>query len=95
MKKKWKPTIAIGGGHYCLNFNQIQLTSSYAISHVIPDYSFPITEQIIKEAEEKTKEQINEVLIDWKSMKSEERLKLIEVLNRLNLDYKKSKNIKK
>ena len=94
-EKEWKPTLAIGGGHYCLNFNQIQLTSNYAISHVIPNYSFPITEQIIKEAEEKTKEQIDEVLIDWKSMKSEERLKLLEVLDRLKLDYKKSKNIKK
>ena len=93
--KKWEPTIAIGGGHYCLNFNQIQLTSNYAISHVIPDYSFPITEQIIKEAEEKTKEQIDEVLIDWKSMKSEEREKLLEVLNRLKLKYIKTRNIKK
>ena len=93
--KKWEPTIAIGGGHYCLNFNQIQLTSNYAISHVIPDYSFPITEQIIKEAEEKTKEQIDEVLIDWKSMKSVEREKLLEVLNRLKLKYIKTRNIKK
>ena len=94
-EKEWKPTLAIGGGHYCLNFNQIQLTSNYAISHVIPDYSFPVTEKIIKEAEEKTKEQIDEVLIDWKSMKSKERLKLLEVLDRLKLKYIKTRNIKK
>ena len=94
-EKEWKPTLAIGGGHYCLNFNQIQLTSNYAISHVIPDYSFPVTEQIIKEAEEKTKEQIDEVLIDWKSMKSEERLRLLEVLDRLKLKYIKTRNIRK
>lgn len=93
--KGWKPTIAVGGGHYCLNFNQIQLNSEYAIGHVIPDYGFPVTEQIIKEAEEKTKEQISEVLIDWKSMKSEERQKLLEVVERVGLDYKRTSNIKK
>jgi D-aminoacyl-tRNA deacylase len=93
--KKWKPTIAIGGGHYCLNFNKIQLNSDYAIGHVIPDYGFPVTEQIIKEAEVKTSEQISKVLIDWKSMKSEQRLKIIEVLDRVGLDYEKSGSIKK
>jgi len=91
----WEPTIAIGGGHYCLNFNQIQLNSEYAIGHVIPDYGFPVNETILKEAEEKTKEQISEVLIDWKSMKSVERQKLLEVVDRVGLDYERTSNVKK
>lgn len=93
--KGWKPTIAIGGGHYCLNFNQIQLNSDYAIGHVIPDYGFPVTEKILIEAEEKTEEQINEVLIDWKSMKSEERQKLLGVIEKVGLDYERTSNVSK
>ncbi len=93
--KGWKPSIAIGGGHYCLNFNQIQLSSDYAIGHVIPDYGFPVTEQILKEAEAKTSEQIDKVLIDWKSMKSEERQKLLEVVERVGLEYERTSNVEK
>ena len=95
-KKNWKPTIGIGGGHYCLNFNQVQLKSNYAISHIIPEYGFPINKQLIKEAESKTKEQISEVLIDWKSCgKSEDRQKILEVLDNLGLQHERTKNISK
>lgn len=93
-KKNWKSSIAIGGGHYCLNFNKLQLNSDYAIGHIIPNYGFPINEQILKEAEKKTKEQIKEVLIDWKSMNSEEREKVLNVLDKLGLKYKRIDKIK-
>ena len=94
--KGWKAGIAIGGGHYCLNFNQIQLSSDYAIGHVIPDYGFPVTEQIVKEAEGKTKEQVSEVLVDWKSCgKSEERQKMLDVLDRVGLSYERTNNVDK
>src|SRR5271157_2615481 len=42
--------IAIGGPHYCPAFNKIQLNSNVAISHVIPKYVLPLTEEMIKEA---------------------------------------------
>lgn len=91
----WISCIGIGGGHYCLNFNNIQLNSKYAISHVIPEYAFPVNETIIKEAEEKTKEQIKLALIDWKSMKSEERQKVLDVLDKLGLKYERTSNVEK
>ncbi|MEK6820118.1 MAG: D-aminoacyl-tRNA deacylase, partial [Nanoarchaeota archaeon] len=42
--QKFIPAIGIGGPHYCPNFNKIQLNSDIAISHIIPQYAFPITE---------------------------------------------------
>lgn len=93
---KWIPVIAIGGNHYCQNFNEIQVNSNYAISHIIPEYSFPITEAMIKEAEEKTLEQINKVLIDWKGCgKSEERKRLLDLLEKLGLKYERTSNVEK
>ncbi len=95
-ERDWIPCIAIGGGHYCLNFNDIQLNSKYAISHVIPDYSFPVTETMIREAEKKTKEQIKLALIDWKSCgKSEERQNILDILDGIGLKYERTNKVEK
>src|SRR3989344_1790683 len=88
--------IAIGGPHYCPNFNKIQLKSNVAISHVISQYSFPLTEEMIKEAIEKTEEEIDFVLLDWKGLgTSEQRQKIIEVLDRMYVNYKKTSDVSK
>ena len=51
--------VGIGGPHYCPSFNKIQLKSNIAISHIISQYAFPFTEEMIKEAVEKTDEEID------------------------------------
>ena len=88
--------IAIGGPHYCPNFNKIQLSSNIAISHVISQYAFPFTEEMIKEAIEKTDEEIDFVLLDWKGLGSaEQRQKIIEILDGLYINYKKTSDVSK
>ncbi len=87
--------IGIGGPHYCPAFNKIQLYSNVAISHVIPNYVCPITEQMILEALQKTEEDVDFALIDWKGLKGEERKKVIEILDKNHVYYKKTGEIKK
>lgn len=88
--------VGIGGPHYCPNFNKIQLNSNIAVSHVIPQYVFPLTESMVKEAIEKTDEEVDLVLLDWKGLgKSEERKKVIEILDELHIDYRKTSEIEK
>jgi len=97
-KKQMKIAIGIGGPHYCPNFNKIQLsqTSDIAISHIIPEYCLPLNESMLKEAIEKTKEPTNIFLLDWKGCgKSEERQKVIEIINKLDLKYERTEKIKK
>src|SRR3989344_5694439 len=60
--------IALGGPHYCPNLNKIQLKSNVAISHIIPFYSLPLSEEILKEAIEKTEEEVDFALLDWKGL---------------------------
>ena len=75
--------IAIGGPHYCPNFNKIQLKSNIAISHIIPSYSFPLTEEMIKEALEKTEEEVDFFLLDWKGLgNAEKRNELLRILDK-------------
>jgi D-aminoacyl-tRNA deacylase len=88
--------IAIGGPHYCPNFNKIQLRSNVAISHVISQYAFPFTEQMIIEAIDKTEEELDFVLLDWKGLgNAEQRQKIIEILDRLYINHKKTSDISK
>ncbi len=88
--------IAIGGKHYCQNFNKIQLNSNVAISHVISQYVFPLKEEMVKEAIEKTDEEIDFALLDWKGLGNlEQRGKILEILDKLYVSYKKTSNINK
>src|SRR3990172_8536704 len=80
--------IAIGGPHYCPSFNRIQGKSNVAISHVIPQYAFSLTEEMISEAVKKTEEELDFVLLDWKGLgNSEQRQRVISILDRLYLNY--------
>jgi D-aminoacyl-tRNA deacylase len=88
--------IGIGGPHYCPNFNKIQLNSNFALSHIIPNYVFPLNEDMIREAIEKTCEEVDFFLLDWKGIgNKDERKRIIEILDKLYLSYKKTSDIKK
>ena len=100
--KNFKPNpyneiaIAIGGPHYCPNFNKIQLRSNIAISHVIPQYAFPFTEEMIKEAISKTDEEVDFVLLDWKGLgNSEQRQRILEILDKNYISYKRTSDVDK
>jgi D-aminoacyl-tRNA deacylase len=88
--------VGIGGPHYCPSFNKIQLKSNVALSHIIPKYVKPITEQMILETINKTAEEVDFVILDWKGLgNSEHREKVIEILERNYINYKKISEIKK
>ena len=86
--------VAIGGPHYCQSFNKIQLESNVAISHVIPNYVLPLTEQMVREAVEKTEEEVDFVLLDWKGIKkSSDRQQVKEILDKMYLTYKRTSQV--
>ena len=88
--------VGIGGPHYCPGFNKLQLHSNVAISHVIPKYVRPITKEMIIESIEKTHEEVDFVVLDWKGLgKAEEREKVVKILEENYISYKKISEIKK
>jgi len=93
--EKYESSIAVGGPHYCPNFNKIQLNSKYAISHIIPQYAFPIKRQMLEQAIKKTKEKISFIIIDWKGLKSQERQETIKLCDELGLGVKRTSEIEK
>jgi len=93
--RNWVPAIGIGGLHYCQSFNKIQKNSKYALSHIIPQYVFPINKEMLEEAINKTEEDVKTAIIDWKGLKSKERQETIKLLEELGLEYKRTSNVEK
>jgi D-aminoacyl-tRNA deacylase len=98
--EKFKPSkypevaIGIGGPHYCPGFNKLQKDSNVAFSHIIPQYAMPITEEMIKETLNKTEEDYDFVVIDWKGLGiSEERQRVINILEKNYIQWKKVSDI--
>lgn len=88
--------VGIGGPHYCPNFNKIQLNSNYAVSHIIPEYVLPLTAEMIKEALNKTEEEVDLVLLDWKGLgNAEDRQKVVDVLDKNYIRYKRTSQVSK
>lgn len=86
--------IGIGGPHYCPNFNKIQLNSNVAISHVIPEYALPLTEEMLKQAITKTEEEIDFAVLDWKGLgKKEQKDEMLKLLDKMYIQYKKASEI--
>jgi D-aminoacyl-tRNA deacylase len=87
---------AVGGPHYCPNFNKIQLNSNVAISHVIAQYALPLTDDMVKEVVAKTEEEIDFALLDWKGIgNAESRKQILEILDKNYIRYKKTSEIGK
>ena len=88
--------IGIGGPHYCPNFNKIEEKSNVAIAHIIPKYVLPITEEMITEAINQTIEEVDFAILDWKGLgKSEDRQKIIDILEKNYIQWKKVSEIEK
>jgi len=91
----YKIAIGIGGPHYCNNFNKIQLGENFAISHICPKYMLPLlTETVLQDAIDKTKEKVNLILLDWKGL-GKEKQRILELLENINIEYKRIDQIKK
>lgn len=90
-----EPAFAIGGPHYCPDFNKIQLKSNVAIAHVIPEYVLPLTEEMLKEALENTDEEIEFAVLSWKNLGGPEgRKNVIDLLEKNYIRWKKISEIK-
>lgn len=96
--KKIKTAIGIGGPHYCPSFNSIQLSkkSNTAISHILPEYNLPLAASMLEEAIAKTSEHTDLIILDWKGCGiSEQRQKIIDLIQSLGLDWIRNDKVEK
>jgi D-aminoacyl-tRNA deacylase len=80
--------VGFGGLHYPDKFTRLAFEKGYAFSHIMPKYYIDELD-MISQAIERSSTIPEKAIIEWKSIKSEQRSKVIEVLNRIGLDYEK------
>ena len=87
---KYKIAVALGGNHYCSNFNKIMLNSNTAISFICPKFNLQyLDESLLKQMIKKTTEKLDFILLDWKGL-GQEKQKILDLINKLNLEYKRT-----
>jgi len=88
-----KAVIGIGGPHYNNKFTRIALKDDMAFSHMIPKYALPnIDLKILNQCVEKTLERVELAVLDWKGIKGEHKPKLVEMLKKIDMPFKKVKH---
>jgi D-aminoacyl-tRNA deacylase len=94
-KKDVEIYAGFGGPHYAPNFTKAVLNGNIAIGHIIPKhYMDSVDERQIMEAVTKTVG-CSKALLDWKGLSGEQRDRLISVLEKNKIEYKKTKEFTK
>jgi len=80
----------IGGGHYCPAFNKLELEGAVAFAHIMPNYAADgVSIDTFMQAFERTTEEIDIVLIDWKGLKAAQRDKVLKFANEAGAEWRK------
>jgi len=93
-RKRVIPTFLIGGGHYSPAGNKVMLETNYAIGHIFPKYCLPLNESMLNEGINKTKEYIDEILLDWKGL-GKFKKETIELLDKFGLKHVRAEKVEK
>jgi D-aminoacyl-tRNA deacylase len=89
-KPTQKAIIGIGGTHYNKKFTQMAIDGKAVFGHMVPKHAIVNMDvSMLKHCVERSLEQISEVLLDWKGIKSEDKHSLIAALNDSGLIYRK------
>jgi len=85
-ESKYSTMLGIGGPHYPPKFTKMALDSSRAFGHIIPKYAVLwMDSKIIRHCVERTVEEVEAIILDWKGIKGEDKDKLISALNEIGL----------
>ena len=82
--------IGIGGPHYNSKFTKIALETEIAFGHIIPKHSISqIDSGILQQCVDRTLEKVEHAVLDWKGIKGDDKPRVLEVLNKIDLHIQK------
>ena len=82
--------LGIGGPHYNSKFTKIALSTQTAFGHMIPKYAIPhVDAEIIKQCVERTMENVDSAILDWKGIKGADKNKIITALGEIGVPTEK------
>lgn len=78
--------VGFGGGHYARDMVRAVEEEGYAVGHIAAKHHFPLRDEVVRQAFEKTLEKPRTALLDWDGLRSEHRAQLLEKLQTLGVD---------
>jgi D-aminoacyl-tRNA deacylase len=82
--------LGIGGPHYNQKFTLMALAGEEIFGHMIPKYAVSLVDnEILSQCVEKTLEKVPLAILDWKGIRSEDKLNLLSTLEKYGLPFKK------
>lgn len=82
--------LGIGGPHYNPKFTRIALNTSTAFGHIIPKYAIQrVDKKILEQCLERTAENVESTILDWKGIKGAEKDRLMTVLSKMKVSIEK------
>lgn len=93
LEKHEKVPVAIGfgGTHYGAKFTKLMLNEKIALGHICPKYAADtLDEEIILQAFNRTVPKPDLAILDWKGLKSDQREKIISVLDKRGIKWEKA-----
>jgi D-aminoacyl-tRNA deacylase len=86
--------LGIGGTHYPSKFTKLAREKSYAFSHIMPKHAIFNPDgtdnmHMLGQSVEKSSEKVECAVIDWKSINSEARSRIMKCLSDIGIDYER------
>jgi len=82
--------LGVGGPHYNQKFTRMALAGEAAFGHMIPKYVIPkVDSAIISQCVDKTLEKVSSAVLDWKGITSQDKQRVLDVLQNVGLPFKK------
>ena len=82
--------LGIGGPHYNQKFTRMALAGEAVFGHMIPKYAVSMVDsEILAQCIEKTLEKVSLAILDWKGIRSQDKPKLLSLLQDVGLTFKK------
>ena len=82
--------LGIGGTHYNQKFTQMALDGEAVFGHMIPKHSVSLLDsELISQCIQRTLEKVEYVLLDWKGIRSGDKLRLLGALKEIELETRK------
>lgn len=89
-QSKYAAVLGVGGPHYNAKFTRIALTSPTAFGHIIPKYAVSrVDAEMVRHCIERTVENVESVILDWKGIKGADREGLMAILNEVGVSIEK------
>ena len=86
-----RTVMGIGGPHYNAKFTRMALESDLAFGHMVPKYAISKADSdVLKQCAERTIEKVETAILDWKGIKGEDKPKLVEALNKVDIEFEKA-----